>query len=392
MHEFTIEEYRKFKRIVEDEFGLKWLTKKTKEATTQGKWGKHPIPKFWKTTKDTLEGFDHTGVLNVSKDLIAMSAFAHDLSKVRSLPNYETSIKTRLKSAEFFKVQQEVYVASRCVRSNCVTEFVPRSDISGVKTSDLKLLTQWGDIYIEVTKRDAYHSDVSGSGETWDNMWQQISQVQIETKANHEVFIFTMGAEIQTKDFAHILNIIKHNIINNDEDIWLSLDKSCGVLVRKLPPPPHEERMSAFLPAHMNPGFAFITIGEDNQGKKYSASYNRMTLISLHSHKINSVLNTFNTKRQRKQIPEESIGLIYLHLDMDQVEDYRVPIYLELVGALLQTKFTPRDNMRIGAIVLTTGPTFIETEVKGRPFITARRHLKEIRNPFGSLPGDFVIP
>jgi hypothetical protein len=314
MHEFTIEEYREFKKVVEDEFGLKWLTRKVEEATTKGRWGEHPIPRCWKVTKDSLEGFDHTGVLNVSKDLIAMSAFAYNLSKVRSLPNYETSIKTKLKSPEFFKIQQEVYVASLCVRSNYATEFVPRSAISGVRSSDLKLLTQWGDIHIEITKKDTYLSDISGSDKNWDSIWQQISQVQIETKANHEIFVFTMGTEIQTKDLADILNIIKRNIINNDENIWLSIDKSYGVLVRKLAPSPHKEGLSVFLPAHMNPGFAFITIGEDDQGKKYSASYNRMTLISLHSHKISGVLNTFNTKRQRKQLPKESIGLIYLHL------------------------------------------------------------------------------
>lgn len=392
MHEFTVEEYREFKRVVEDEFGLKWLTKKAKEATTKGRWGEHPIPKLWKTTKDTLEEFDHTGVLNISKDLIAMSAFASGLSKVRSLPNYETSIKTKLKFAQFSKVQEEIYVASLCVRSNYVTEFVPQSHISRVKTADLKVSTQWGDVYIEVTRKDVYHSDISGSGETWDNIWRQISQVQTETKASHDVFIFTMGTDTQTKDFTYILNIIRHKIINDDESMWLSVDKSCAVLVRKLPSPPHEEGVSVFLPAHRNPSFAFITIGEDNQGKKYSANHNRITLISLHSHKINSVLNTFNTKRQGKQIRGESTGIIYIHLDMDQVVDHQVPIYLELVGAVIQTKFTPRDNTRIGAVVLTTGPTFIESEVRGRPFITARRHLKEVRNRYGSLPNDFIIP
>jgi predicted nucleic-acid-binding Zn-ribbon protein len=331
-------------------------------------------------------------ILNVGQDLIAISAFAFDLSRVRSLANYETAIKPRLKSPAFFKVQHEIYVASRCARSNYHSEFIQPSSSHGQRTSDLKLSTQWGDIYVEGTKKARYHSDDSGRGESWQSVWQLMAQVLSETGANHEVFIFTLGTEIFREDVIHLGNIVRENISSGDERVRLLLDRSCGVLVRRLPPMPCQERLSVFLPAHMNPGFAFVNIGVDEQGAKQITSYNRIGLISINSHRISSVINTFNSKRQRKQIPDDSIGLIYIDVDIDQAKSNLVPVYLELIGAVLETKLSSGGNSRIGAVVLTAGPVFIESIVDDKPFITLRRHLKDVRNPSGSLPDGFVIP
>lgn len=393
MHKFTIEEYQTFIKIIEEEFGLYWLKKKVKQANDRGIWGKHPIPKYWKEAIDTLEEFNNTGVLNINQGLIALSTFAYHLCKSRLLPNYDIAIRPRLKKPEFSKVQYEVYVGGLCVRAGYQVEFIALPTTSGKRIADLKLLTKEGEIYLEATRKDDYNN-ANNDNQMWGTIWRTIANLQSKLKANHEVFIFPVGEAISQKHIGNILETLECNILNDKEGIWLNLEGNYGLALRKLPKPSRNEGqgLGVFIPAEMNPGFAFVTIGEDKKGRKYAENYNRVALYSINSHKLSSVLNTFNKKRQRKQIPTNGIGIIYINLDVSQVLDSDVITYLEFLKKLLETKFTVNANTRIGAIVLTTGPQFIESKVDGKPFITAHRRRMVIRNTFGLLPDDFVVP
>ena len=391
MHKFSIEEYRTYIEIIENEFGTKWLTKKIRQADKSGRWSRHPIPKYWKTAKDTLNDFENSGVLQVNRDLIALSAFGYHLDKVRPLPNYETTIRPRLKK-EFTKVEFEIYVGALCVRSGYQTEFIPLSTKQKGRSADIKLLTDEKEFFIEATRKDDYNIQGINNEEIWVNLWHQVADLQAKLRAGHEVLVFPIGMKIGQEHIENILEELKYKILNDIEGIWVNVEHGYGLSIRKLPQPPRSENPAVFLPAGMNPGFAHITIAENEQGQKYATNYNRVAMYSIHSHKLSSVLNTFNVKRQRKQIPDENSGIIYINLDVSQVSNVDVQVYLDFVSTLLKTKLTKNTNTRIGAVVLVTSPLFIETNVDGNPFITLSRASKVIHNPFGSLPEDFIVP
>jgi hypothetical protein len=388
-HKATIEDYLTGVKVVEEEFGLKWLQRKAKATNGSGLRGQHPIPKDWKDAKEALEVFVNTRSLRVNRGLIALSSFAHDLRLGRSLPNYEIVIRPKLKKwKEFSKTQYEVYIGALCVQSGYYPQFIPPSTIAGERTADLKFLAQGLEVYVECVRKNAYLPRAIDFA-LWKSLSENLLALQRELAASHEIIVIALGA-LEERSFPGIIRIVRQNILHGSEGIWVNREMGFGTAIHKLPPSAPGESVGVIIPAGQNPAVAEATIAKDNQGRLYAKDPKRVALYVINSHKLSSIVQSFNDSRG--QIPEGGIGLVYIDLDVAYVVETDVAAYLEIVTAALKTCFTSGTNTRIGAVAVTTAPLFIESGQDDNRTITLRRHVKLVRNPYRSLPDEVVVP
>ena len=78
----------------------------------------------------------------------------------------------------------------------------------------------------------------------------------------------------------------------------------------------------------------------------------------MDSHKLKFIVNSFNNARQ--QVPEDGPGIIFIDLDISQLDEPDIVPYLDCMSASIQTLFSPTLNTRVGAVVLTTQPVFFQ--------------------------------
>ena len=404
MYRATLEDYLTATTIIEEEFGLQWLDRRANTPKRPDQAGWHPIPSEWKEAKDILSMAEQTGIIQPTKAFISLMSFANDLRRARSLPNYKKAIQPRLKNwREFLKVQYEVYTASLCVRSGHDPVFIPPSTASGERTPDLKLQADGDEVYVECVRRDSYQIEQMAGDELWETLRLKMSALLDEISASHEVIVIAISA-IDENVIPHILQDVKRRVSAGEEGISVHQEAGYGLSIRPLPESPPEEgyaliyhqrqypdqEMQLFIPAGMAPVFVFGKIVQDANGRKSFKNVNRIALYKIDSHRLRSVINTFNNKR--KQIPPNGLGIICLDVDARHVKNEMIPLYLDIVSTLLKTYFLPQTNTTIGAVILTAMPVFIETFEDGSPFIILHRPMMIVRNPYVTLPEEFLIP
>jgi uncharacterized protein (DUF1330 family) len=192
-HKAKIEDYRAAVKVIEEEFGLRWLRKKVKTAKKRGHWGLHPVPKEWKETKEALEEYTSTGFAPIRQSLIALASFAYNLRQVRPLPNYSIAIRPRLRKAnEFPKVQYEVYLGALGLRSGHRVEFIVPSTTH--RTADLKLLSQNLEVFVECKRKDDYlQSQDIGSGDAWHSLKEGLLGLRQRFASGYEITVIVPG-------------------------------------------------------------------------------------------------------------------------------------------------------------------------------------------------------
>ena len=322
-----------------------------------------------------------------------MSSFAVDLSLARSLPNYESAIKKRLRDAsEIAKVQYEIYVSSLFVRCGHKPEFILQQK---TRSPDLRLILNDFEILIECTRRDAFQPTdpvgkrVFGSVSEPGTLCRQVTDLLKETEASHHIMIVSFG-NLEISSFTGILQEVTQRILSNEEGLFVNLKGLYGLGIYRMPQPSQEGDVQFSIPRGLNPACAFGTIAEDNQGRKYVKNPSMFSLYQFESHRLKSIISSFTDKR--KQIPESGCGLLYIDIDVSHLHENEVGTYLEIVSAVLKSQLTPSTNTRIGGVILTTTPIFVETQKDGLPFITFHRRILVLCNSYLRLPKDFVIP
>jgi len=389
----TFEDYCVGLQVVEEEFGLDWLRRRSMNSKAPDSPGWHPIPTDWKLVIDAFEKAEKTGTLGASRALIRITDLGHQLRLTRVLPQYDVAIRPRLTIAnDFSKLEYEIYVASLCVKTGYDTDFIPQSIVPGERTSDLKIRFNDREIFAECVRKESYKMRDPLDNSVFDQLWKQMSSEMEQLGASHHVNVVGLG-DFQEKWIPVIIHETKQFISASKEGIWIDKKVGCALSVRRLnlPSTPFEEGL--FIPPDRGPDpvFVFGTVATDRDGRKILTNKNRIELNFIDSYKLSSVLNTFAGKRQRKQI--DSPGILYMDLDVSHVyQEDGVSTYLGLIAEALNRCFTPTANTRIGAVVLSTGPIFQETMEQSGPFVNRHIRLQVVRNPFAQLPPDFIVP
>lgn len=389
----TFEDYCVGLQVVEEEFGLDWLRKRSMNSKMPNSPGWHPIPTDWKLVSDAFEKSEKTGTLETSRALIRITDLGHQLRLVRVLPQYDVVIRPRLTIHDgFSKLEYEIYIASLCVKSGYDTGFIPQSIVPGERTSDLKIRFNDREILAECVRKESYKMRDLLDNSVFDQLWKQMSSEIEQLGASHHINVVGLG-DFQEKWIPAIVHETKQFITAGKEGIWMDKKAGCALSVRRLDCPsiPFAEGLPVPRDRGPDPIFVFGTVATDKAGQKVLININRIDLNFIDSHRLSSVLNTFTGKRQRKQI--DSPGILYMDLDVSHVhQEDGVSTCLRLMVEALTRCFTPTANTRIGAVVLSTGPIYQETMEQFGPFVNRRIHMQVVRNPFAQLPPNFIVP
>ena len=376
-------------RVVEEEFEIKWLTKKA----NQGKLT-HPIPMQWKKIKTELASYKSKGVFNISEEIVWLTRFTEDLSIARGLDNYDTAISPRLKESDFLKVQYEIYVAAYSVRNGFEVQFVPTSQSN--RTADLLLTLGNLKLHAECTQRDPYvpFCDLESRAS------KLLSTIRGQAYAGLEIIVVALSA-FEEDIVPDILKKLEERDRTKDE--CFIHGSGYGIYVHPLPPPegdgywmtafgtpPFTLRDGIFIPAGQNPAWAECRVADDSTGQKYCTGHWRGYLHTINSHNLATLVGTFNRKRQ--QIPKEGPGIIFVDLDVSHVNPRDISLYLDILAEGLTRCFSPTVNTRVWAIVLTTIPVPIHTGDGATKFITLHRRVKVVRNSYAAMPQNLVLP
>ncbi|MGP0594577.1 hypothetical protein ACTRXD_18820 [Nitrospira sp. T9] len=376
-------------KTIEEEFGVKWLTKKANLHKTS-----HPVPSQWKETRIALSEYPTKGVFEISEKKISLTSLAEDLRLARNLENYKTAIHTRLKANEFLKVWYEIYASGLCVREGFETKFIIPSQ--GSKTADLLLSRGSLNLHAECTQRDPYIPLKPKPEGPTKNL---LSLIKEQNHAGLEIIVVILST-LEEEIIPEIINNLKHLSPNTNEYLFHGL--GYGIYAPPLPPPegdgywmtlgnpPFASRNGIFIPGGQNPAWAAARVAKDESGKKFLEDHWRVYLHTINSHNLAKVVETFNRKRQ--QIPKDGPGIIFIDLAVSHVSARDIPLYLEIIAQGLSRCFGPAFNTRIWAIILTTAPVSIPTGEGINKFNTLRRLIKVLRNPYAPIPSNFTVP
>jgi hypothetical protein len=124
----------------------------------------------------------------------------------------------------------------------------------------------------------------------------------------------------------------------------------------------------------------------DSQQKK------KILVRTFDSHRFNSILASFNEKRQRKQLPNGHIGILCFDLDLSNLPPDRWYTYLEVGRELLRNRvWRGGFNTRIAGIILTATPELSSVEADGWQFLRTGMHMLVVKPDVDSLP-DWFLP
>lgn len=389
MQRIDVDEFRSAAQVISKEFGSEWLIKNVHEAM-EGRSFRHPVPLAWAETVELLHKQEQTGQLYKSVRMIRLASFASDLDIVRQLPNYKLAISSRLTNDdEFLKVDYEVFVAAWWTRTGHVVEFIPQQ--RDQRTPDLKVISEHKELYIECKSRDTYiQLKTAADGEFWRAL--QFALIDLredkEIGGSLELFVFVPG-ERDLSAIPQIVTEVRTMLRTGYKGSWAG--RQAAYLVRELKSASEEgQGFSLFLPAWQNPGFVAATVGVDSQGQRYPKDPMRIAFFAIDSYKLSAVGNSF--EEARRQIPPDALGLIYINLDVTSLDRAQSELYLDIVADSLTTRFSPKLNTRIAAVVVTTEPQITHTKEADRERVVLSRLARIRRNPYRPLPDGISIP
>lgn len=386
-HQTTLEDYLSGLGVIEEEFGVGWLERHSKDHRTNALGVIHPIPKAWLETKSAINELNKTGFARARPRMVELASFASDLNIARRLPNYHSEIRSRItKVPDFFKAQYEIYVAALCSRAGYQVEFIKRQPRR--RTADIQFKAHDAAILVECKRKSPPASFSTYNRDwVWKNLSNELVLLRHTGAAEHEIFVVAFGP-LRESASAEIANKARHIIASKREGIMV--DRDFGLYVRRLPTEHWEQRGGVFIPAGQNPAVAEADIYTDDKGIAHPIKPIRVALYTFNSHKFSHIL--YSVSDARSQLSRNSLGLIYIDLDVSEMRYPDIDAYLRIVSEGLKSRFTPTTNTRIGAIVITSNPIYLETNTDGKHRVTLHRRIETIRNPFGYLPSEFIIP
>lgn len=366
--------------LVEQEFGKKWLSRKALQLNS-----KHPVPRAWREAISVGQAPQAGQPVSVRVEQVApILELGRILERVSPLANYAIAIRPRLKDPDFAHVYYEMQVAACAVEGGYGVEFVPTSSAPGVKTADLRVSTPSSTYHVECKRKEAYRIATVEEG-TWPSLQKRITSLLDELKVNYEVIIVAMGAFSEGDDM-EILKGIREAVARGFEGGPLTRrGASHALYLRKLTlPPPGPDAMIPLWPRKSRDGEVHADVYRSTDDLLHITSMRGAWLYTVDSHKLGSIVQSFNAARS--QLPAGESGVIYIDLDVSEVEDDDVRLYLEAASAALRCVFSPETNTRVAGVVLTAQP---------RPTLAAwnpEMHFMITVNKFHPLSGSIKFP
>jgi hypothetical protein len=388
--------------VIQGTFGVDWLLWKSGKSPRGGQRSEkpHPLAVAWVEATDLLAHLESGQTLpNGYRPRIAfLDKLASDLVVAQNIPNFAKAVTPQRLKLEFEQAYFEVYVGALHHSAGQQVEFLPPS--GKTRMPDLRVIHEQQEIFLECTRKDPLKSEREDDSGARHSLGDGILALQKELASSLEIIAVILG----TLDSRHVETALR--------DIRLAIEKggrgtlfrpvdSVGVIVRELTriDLPQVAGVGVVLPdGIMSPdpnkrlALAEGTYDLDERGQPYLAGEKRVSVYVIDSHRMSSVVDSF--MRKRGQIPKDSSGVVYVSVDVTQVAEGDVDLYMQMAQqAILAALTTPPGNPQIGAVVLVTTPVPVPvSDGQGNVRRVVGRRFFLVRNPNSPLPNGFPFP
>lgn len=378
----NIDWYRERLLVIEQEFGAKWLRKKARDAACG-----HPIPRLWAEASELLRVSERTRTMTITLDLAKLFDLATDLECARKLPGYSSAISSlQLKSPMFEKCGYVAHVAAMGVRSTYSVSFVPVSKESKKRTPDLNMSLGEHTFKVECKRKDSYSLEEART-KAWDALGSALGDLQERLSCDYEVLVCAIGI-LPVAYIEEIAKLVRERVAAGEEGEYSGALRDCILLIKRNPQRPAGAD-GIWVPGWQNPSVATATVRVDRHGKTVYGPMFRLGLYIIDAHKLSQVLSSFSSARG--QIDRARAGMIFIGIDTSRILLGDHELYFRTLEEWVRRQFTPAQNTRVAAIVLTGDIATVEITLD-RGWHQSSRPWWVIRNPHYPDADRILIP
>ena len=369
-------------KVIEEEFGPKWLEKKARAA--QSRPTTHPIPSAFARITTVLDE-DSLEPLGVDSEMAEILELGLTLRTTRNLPGYVDNVRAKLKGIEWEKAFYVAQVAALFVASEYEVEFLNVSQDKGVRTPDLRAAKGSRLLEIECKRRESY-LDVSPHSDVWDRLGRAIVGLQPVATSDFEVIVCTLGP-LRPELAERVLEATREAITHQRQaDVLIAPD--CAVLVRINPsvrPAGGRVPISGWQPI-TNLGSRFRIKQDDSIEWDYTV---RSTLYMINAHRFEQVVRSFNEARH--QLRPDGAGVIFIGADTSRIaipdrmiQERMHDVYFTMVKLHLERLFKAHENTRVAAVGVSGSIYWVDL-LPGETMIMPRRGATVVLNPHARI-------
>ena len=383
-------------RTIEKAFGREWLESKKAGLNHSSKKAAHGVPRLWREISAVYKNALHSGELLCTPNLVDLITLGDRLSQTCALPNFDTCIQPRLRNPlDYESVLYEMQVASTMSSFGYTTSFTPVSRIPNEHTADIQIDFEGHTIYVECKKKDKYlpiEGSSSRSISTSNDLGAMLSNFIGSNRLKSKVSILSLGL-IRDKDTSEIIETI-HTLMKKTHPASL-IDRKLGCVFKISDFPTPEDSLELFeIGVYSNGQYSSVGVEFCYNGSVYTyQNPHAVEIYQIDWYRLSQLIKSCKTAQ--RQLPENSAGIVYIDLDVSILAVKNKPLvqsdillYLQLASEALKTLFSPSENTRICAVVLTAGPNYI---AEGS-LIISQTSTVVVQNPYASLPAGFIIP
>jgi len=367
----NIDWYRERLQVIEQEFGTKWLTKKSQNASVA-----HPIPRLWAEATAMLETAERSRGMTITPDLARLFDLATDLECARRLPGYSSAITPKqLKRLTFEKESYVAHVATMGVGTGYSVSFVPVSELNGERTPDLRMTLDDRTFDVECKRKDGYSLDEARTA-AWGSLETSLDDLQERLSCDYEVLVCAIGM-LPIASVGEIARFVRERVAAGDEGEFSGGVQDCVLIIRRCPKRPTDAK-GIWIPGWQNPAVAKATVHIDEQGKPVYGPMLRLSLYVIDAHKLSQILSSFRSARG--QIDPAGSGMIFISIDTSNILPGDHELYFRTFGEWMSRQFSPEQHTRVAAVVLTGDIAGIEI-TPDRGWHRSSRHWRVVLNP-----------
>jgi hypothetical protein len=376
----NLDSIAEFLKVIEQEFGLKWLQRKVKEGSS-----KHWVPGAWKEATTASHQAHTSKVLSLSPQAARLLELASALNLTRGLQGYSTAITAdKLKASDFDSHAFVANVAAVGVLGGYEVEFLQVATKEGQKTADLRMRKGPHDLFVECKRKDPTTAATTPDP-LFDRLRRSLESLHGLLKVHHEVIVVSIGSLVDSQ-VAPIVDLCRTVLGAGGVGIFPGTVPDCAVFIRRAAARPPGLPDGLWIPKWMNPGSVLADVKRLEDGKLQFGLTMRTTLYSIDSHRLGQILNSFGAAR--KQMPEGQSGLIYIEVDASKIRLGDQAFYFDLMAGWIRNQFSPTANRRVAAVVLTSALEVVTLT----PKVEMARVVRVVRNRHAASQLQILLP
>jgi len=343
--------FRARMRVIEEEFGRKFLENKSDHELKPSGKGQHPVRFHWREARRFLRGTAAGQKDFIQPSLALISMIADTIEATRELPRFDSEIRPRLKLWQTFNAANyEMLIAQKCLSLGAV-EFVSTGKR---RTPDLKVSREEESVFVECQRKERILPALV-TKDSFPRLGDRTRNLLSLRRAGLDVVIFILGTDEPT--ITEVLEDAEKVIASGQVGPFYN-DRlgACVSISERVPQPPHlppnATGVRLSLPVGLTHGMATLDFRIDEQGVIETKEPTSVQVRALNSHSFGSMLNSFNEKQP--QIAKGDTGVLCFDVDLSRVHPGNSLSYMEIIARMLgERAWRGGENTRIGGLLFT---------------------------------------